>query len=1017
MKKMLLMLVAACGSLGVMAEGTSAVAKIGDAEYTTLQGAIDAAIEAGTAQIDICANIDMGDTALTLAGNGIDTTAITFNLPADYTVTLAEGSDTFGATTGMNIDNATVVFEGAGTWKKTGNSTVFRIGEETAAANVTINGGVFEGYQKVEGNPPSNLFNLQQGTLVVNGGTFTTEAARVIRVRNTGVVTVNGGTFYAINKGGTDSGTASIFATSGGTAVIPSTSTAKFKGIRDDVIISGMTGFIAKDETDENTYGFVKGADGYFTVAAEGTAAVKVGEIPYAEFDAALQAAIAAKTATVTVLKDFTFTNTIYMVGAGADETKITIENNCVVGFPYEYPRYGIFVDGLTLTLTGNGTWQKPIESASMFLAGEKSAAANIIVESGNFYAAKASCLFNVQTGTITVNGGTFKTDNADGWCVRAEKSDVDSTQAGTVIINGGTFVGPTNGTSAVIGIKNASSVAAGAKVLINIDGDIKLDGTWAAIGLTEQYLVVTNEDGTYTAATGYEFVKGADGYFTVAAEGTAVAKVGEVPYAEFDAALQAAIAAKTATVTVLKDFTFTNTIYMVGAGADETKITIENNCVVGFPYEYPRYGIFVDGLTLTLTGNGTWQKPIESASMFLAGEKSAAANIIVESGNFYAAAASCIFNVQLGMITVNGGTFKTDNADGGKCVRAEMSDVDKTKAGIVLINGGSFEGPSNGATGLIAIKNQKSVDAGAEVWIDVAGDITLKGSATAIEQTSEYFRIKGTDADGVTTYTETGDYKFADKDGDGVYTICAIEWATLTLNFDEAKVQNVTVTDAAKQETVFTKTKSQYKCDKDDAEVLTLAVVCQDGYELDMAAADLTVTMDQDREVTIVVKAGEAKYAAVEAGSTTTCASEADATAYAAAINAYKSDLIKAPGDMTLTGDNLTKYVALFEATANGTDVTVGFTDAAQTALQKVVDDATVNFAMDESAAVFTVTNATPGLYYVLWSGVEKPTDLSKADVIQAGSSTVTFHFATEGYDQGFFKLEACATNPETAE
>ena len=773
---------------------------------------------------------------------------------------------------------------------------------------------------------------------------------------------------------------------------------------------------------------------GLLGAVADDSAVAKVGDVEYTRFDEAMLAAIKQDEATVTILRDFKYAGqytTNKFVGAGADVTKITIVNDYKVNFRTYDPGYGMNVDGLTLTLKGSGTWWKDAEgenightNATMFVVGEKSAAANVIVESGTFYATTPKCLFNVQLGTITINGGTFQKVNSNeggGWCVRAEKSEVDTTTGGVVIINGGTFEGPSDGQNAFIGPKSGSENYA--TIRINVAGDIKLKGTTAALANMKQYLV-TEADGEYTSvADDYEFVrKGADGYYAAVATGTAVAKIGDIKYAEFDTALQDAIVADVATVTILKDFTFTNTIYMVGKGTDTTKVTIENEYVVDFPYEYSRYGIFVDDLTLTLTGNGTWQKPKEIASMFLAGEKSAAADIIVESGNFYAMYSSCIFNVQLGSITVNGGTFKTDNTS-GKCVRAEKSDVaeanpdqfvDKAKAGVVIINGGSFEGPSNGTEGLIIVKDEDSVAAGAEVWINVEGDITLKGSETAIEQTSQYFRIKGTDEDGAITYTETEDYKFADKDKDGVYTICEIDWATLTINFDESAVQKVTVTDEAAETTEYTSTKAQYKCDKDDAEELTLAVTCKDGYELNMTEDALKVTMDQDRTVTIVTKAsGGATYEAVEAGSTTACATAADATAMAAAINANKANLIKAPGNIVLTGDDLSTYVALFEATASGTDVTVALTADAEEALQKVVDDATVSFVMGESAAVFSVTNAVPGLYYVLYSGVEKPTDLPTKNVIQATSEMVVFSFETTEYNQAFFKVEACVTAP----
>ncbi len=678
---------------------------------------------------------------------------------------------------------------------------------------------------------------------------------------------------------------------------------------------------------------------GLLGAVADDEPVAKVGDVEYTRFDAAMLAAIEQGEATVTILRDFTYAGqytTNQFVGAGADTTKITIVNDYKVNFRTWDPGYGMFVDGLTLTLTGSGTWWKDTDSSytyagSMFLAGEKSAAANIIVESGTFYATEPKCLFNVQWGTITINGGTFKkvesnSSGTQGWCVRAEKAE-KATEAtgGVVIINGGTFEGPSDGKIAFIGPKSGSEDYA--TIRINVAGDILLKGSTAALALEKQYLV-TEADGVYTSvADDYEFVrKGADGYYAAVATGTAVAKVGEVSYAEFDTALQDAIAADVATVTVLTNFTFTNTIYMVGKGTDTTKVTIENNYVVDFPYEYPRYGVFVDGLTLTLTGNGTWQKPKESASMFLAGEKSAAADIIVQSGTFYAGAASCIFNAQLGTITINGGTFQTDYSD-GKCVRVEKSDNDETTGGHAIINAGTFVGPESGNTGLIIVKNDKSAKVGASVTYNLDGAIKVKGSAKAISETAAFLPMG---------------YELTDGDSDGYYTI---------------------------------------------------------------------------------VKTGDT-YAAVAAGSTTTCASITAASAMASMINANKTTLITVAGNLTLEGETLTTYQNLFEATltGDGKDVTIVFTADAQATLQSVLDTAVVAGTLTEDAASFTIENATPGVYYVLYSGYEKPDDLPNVmGYIQATEADTTLalkgDLTKEEHDQAFFKLGASATAPETAE
>ena len=139
-----------------------------------------------------------------------------------------------------------------------------------------------------------------------------------------------------------------------------------------------------------------------------------------------------------------------------------------------------------------------------------------------------------------------------------------------------------------------------------------------------------------------------------------------------------------------------------------------------------------------------------------------------------------------------------------------------------------------------------------------------------------------------------------------------------------------------------------------------------------------------------------------------------------ATAINANKTTLITTPDGVSLTGDALTTYLNLFEATltGDGKDVTIGFSADAQDTLQPVLDAAVVAGTLTDTVASFTIENVTPGVYYVLYSGYEKPTDLPNVmGFVQATEGNTTLKLdgtLTAGeHAQAFFKLGASVTAP----
>jgi len=194
----------------VVSEGQeeTPVAKIGTTGYTTLQQAIDAAIEAASSAdessdpvvVEICSDITLSET-LTIAAEDATKVAFTINTPKDYTVMSAP---TATGVPGVTIDGVTLTFKGEGAWTKTvGNKTFFCVGETTASANVIVESGTFTA------TASGHVMTAQNGLITVNGGTFETSGENAgdrycVRSEMSelkslssgyGVIVVNGGTF------------------------------------------------------------------------------------------------------------------------------------------------------------------------------------------------------------------------------------------------------------------------------------------------------------------------------------------------------------------------------------------------------------------------------------------------------------------------------------------------------------------------------------------------------------------------------------------------------------------------------------------------------------------------------------------------------------------------------------------------------------------------------------------------------------------------------------------------------
>ena len=158
-----------------------------------------------------------------------------------------------------------------------------------------------------------------------------------------------------------------------------------------------------------------------------------------------------------------------------------------------------------------------------------------------------------------------------------------------------------------------------------------------------------------------------------------------------------------------------------------------------------------------------------------------------------------------------------------------------------------------------------------------------------------------------------------------------------------------------------------------------------------------------------------------VEAGESAVYDKEDTATKAAETINTNKENLITIPNADTvgeLTAAQKKAYADLFIATANGTTVTVDFTEDAKTnTLVKAATEAAKNLdlqtfakATDDSVQTLAIMDATPGLFYTLLMGTDTPAELPPTNSVQATSTgKVTFSLKKPG-DKAFFRIAISA-------
>lgn len=256
-------------------EPAVAVAKIGDAEYETIQAALDAAVKAGEATVDVIASVEIAD-SLFISGSGVDATKITVNVDKDVTVTST-------ANYGLYIDRAKVTLGGAGQWVKKANGGLILVGEKSAAAHLVVDGATIIATAGGGIDGASRVINVQNGAVTVKSGLIQNDYIYgcCVRSEDSEVTNVSDGTTIIVEGGTLTVPTIGSFApvivkngssTENNKIYISVEGKAKFAGAAATICGEGaMEGYLAaKDESGAwgytSGYKFELGSDGYYAV-------------------------------------------------------------------------------------------------------------------------------------------------------------------------------------------------------------------------------------------------------------------------------------------------------------------------------------------------------------------------------------------------------------------------------------------------------------------------------------------------------------------------------------------------------------------------------------------------------------------------------------------------------------------------------------------------------------------------------------------------------------------------------
>ena len=756
----------------------------------------------------------------------------------------------------------------------------------------------------------------------------------------------------------------------------------------------------------------------------------------YTDLPSAVSAATTKATGgtevTLNIVKSTTLTSTLEITGSGKDASKITLNVADGVTVNMVTTTYAAKIDGVTLTFTGSGTWSRAAASgesaASMFSIG-RTTAADVIVTSGNFVAGSVTGgngantpanILQVKKGSLTVNGGNFTSYGAYGEkCVSADSSGT------TVVVNGGVFTMP---------MVNAGERTNGPKIVDQEDGTAYIPSDSKAVFkgylknlmAMKSFLVTKNEDGSYAATSNYKLKEIATGDYAGYYE------VAEITWATLTVAADEGVASYT-----LKD-------------ADGNTITLDDNNKAKFDADLATvvtasdityaddYEAATEGNVLTATLTADQTITIKATQKAAPATTVATITVDKQTESFTTFDAAVTRAIELGTAQID--IIADIDMDSTVCpYKLTGKGIDTTKITFNVGANVTVAFTPAAATKGFLIDSATVVFAGEGTWkmtgsvtkfIDISSaNVTVQSGTFVCENNGSGDPVSGIlrAKSGATltveggTFTTKGTVGLCVEGGTVVVKggVIDVEWAAP----DSGTPHIVEYASGTLQ--VPADSMAKFKClvkvEALVAEVASHIVDSSDGTKkaADYGLTEITEEGDYKGYYEVTKTAVEPSYDPVDAGSTKTCATEDDATALAAAINADKANLITIPNaaDLNLTDAQKTAYDNLFVATANGTVVTVDFTEdatntlaaAAETIVESIDLQTLAATALNASATLAEITDAQPGLFYTLLVGNDTPATLPTAISVQAnneGKVTFTLEKSEDYATKAFFKV-----------
>lgn len=770
---------------------STAVAKVDNVEYETLQEAIDAAKDRST--VRLLDNVTLTETAVFPAGKTVHINLVGHNITANGTALLINGTTdiqdtnktgTIESTNNVAVavgDNAKVtvysgtlkgregaVITGTSTGAKIEirkNATLIATDNAVIAGNgserdgmpntILVKGGTFIGGIQSDGYIACGIYAPWNDNVTVSGGTFNiTNGAGI--VARAGTVKVTGGTF---NCTGTSTGWVGDNKNLLPCAALVFDAAANYPALTNSsqILVSG-----GKFSTNPAANGATL-ADGYVATETDGTYSVgksnpaaEIDGVKYDTLQAAITAAGATKGgATITLLKNIN-TESYYAVNG---DNKVTID---LAG----YNITGSGISGLfyvtakgDLTIKGEGTVTAVEDNGAAMAVWVRSPIAKVTLEGGTYTQQITNTsdnhfdLIYVEYGTAYIKGGTYEGATPE-WTLNCKDENY---KAGTakIEVTGGTFKGFDPANNTVEG-ESTNFIPAGYGVTVDTDGNFSV-----------------TESANYVAAIG-------ETKYTSLAEAIAAAKNGD-------------------TVKLLADVNTPETSYTISKSLtidlNGQTITADGYNSV-FAIEGEGNHVVIDatngGKVIAVENSGSAGK--YAMAVWLAGENS---TLTINGGEFSQEITHTddkqmdMIYTSKGVITINGGTFHSGTP---KWTLNIKDGAYKDGSANIIVNGGTFVGydPRNAEN---EGKGTSLVAEGVGINKDAAGNFTAVPNMAA--------QIVDTDGNSVAAYATLQEAVNAAENGQTVIlladtditsnglTIAASKSITLDLSGHSLKAAN----------------------------------------------------------------------------------------------------------------------------------------------------------------------------------------------------------------------------------